>query len=46
MVKIHGKEVKIIACEPASCPSMTKGPYVYDFGDTPEMISFRYCDIT
>ena len=34
--KIYGKEVKIIACEPASCPSMTKGPYVYDFGDTAE----------
>ena len=34
--KIHGKEVKIIACEPTSCPTMTKGPYVYDFGDTAE----------
>ncbi|MCX5812196.1 MAG: TrpB-like pyridoxal phosphate-dependent enzyme [Proteobacteria bacterium] len=32
--KIHGKEVKIIASEPTSCPTMTKGPYVYDFGDT------------
>jgi tryptophan synthase beta chain len=32
--KIHGKEVKIIASEPVSCPTMTKGPYVYDFGDT------------
>ncbi|MCX5806653.1 MAG: TrpB-like pyridoxal phosphate-dependent enzyme [Proteobacteria bacterium] len=31
--KIHGKEVKIIASEPVSCPTMTKGPYVYDFGD-------------
>jgi tryptophan synthase beta chain len=34
--KIHGKKVKIIACEPSSCPSMTKGPYIYDFGDTAE----------
>jgi len=34
--KIHGKEIKIIACEPTSCPTMTKGPYVYDFGDTAE----------
>jgi len=34
--KINGKDIKVIACEPASCPSMTKGPYVYDFGDTAE----------
>ena len=34
--KIHGKEIRIVGCEPASCPTMTKGPYVYDFGDTAE----------
>ncbi len=34
--KIHGKKLQIIACEPSSCPTMTKGPYVYDFGDTAE----------
>ncbi len=34
--KIHGKDIKIIACEPTSCPTMTKGPYIYDFGDTAE----------
>lgn len=34
--KIHGKKINVIACEPASCPSMTKGTYVYDFGDTAE----------
>ncbi len=32
--KIHGKEVKIVAAEPAACPTMTKAPFVYDFGDT------------
>ncbi len=32
--KIHGKEVRVIASEPVSCPTLTKGPYVYDFGDT------------
>jgi tryptophan synthase beta chain len=32
--KIHGKNLRVIACEPTSCPTMTKGPYVYDFGDT------------
>jgi len=34
--KIHGKKLKIIAAEPTSCPTLTKGPYVYDFGDTAE----------
>ena len=28
------KETRVIACEPKSCPSLTKGKYVYDFGDT------------
>ena len=28
------KDVKVIACEPKSCPSLTKGKFVYDFGDT------------
>jgi len=32
--KIHGKELKILAVEPASCPTMTKGKFLYDFGDT------------
>jgi len=32
--KIHGKKVEIIAVEPASCPTLTKGPFAYDFGDT------------
>ena len=34
--KIHGKKVHIIAAEPSSCPSITKGAYSYDFGDTAE----------
>ena len=29
-----GKKVRVIAVEPASCPSLTKGKYAYDFGDT------------
>ncbi len=32
--KLEGRNLRIVACEPASCPSMTRGPYVYDFGDT------------
>src|SRR5712692_1745680 len=35
-VKLSGKKKKlrIIAVEPSACPSLTKGQYVYDFGDT------------
>jgi tryptophan synthase beta chain len=32
--KIHGKQVRILATEPAACPSLTRGPFAYDFGDT------------
>jgi tryptophan synthase beta chain len=34
--KIHGKSTRIVAVEPSSCPSLTKGSYSYDFGDTAE----------
>jgi tryptophan synthase beta chain len=30
----EGRSVHIIACEPAACPSLTRGRYAYDFGDT------------
>ena len=29
-----GQSVRAIAVEPAACPSMTRGQYAYDFGDT------------
>ncbi|MCC6367147.1 MAG: TrpB-like pyridoxal phosphate-dependent enzyme [Bryobacterales bacterium] len=29
-----GKAVKVIAVEPSACPSLTRGRYAYDFGDT------------
>ncbi len=29
-----GKKVKAIALEPTACPTLTKGMYAYDFGDT------------
>jgi tryptophan synthase beta chain len=35
--KIHGKEVKVIGAEPSSCPTLTRGPYAYDFGDLAKM---------
>ena len=35
--KIHGKNVTIIGAEPASCPTMTRGPFAYDHGDIAKM---------
>jgi tryptophan synthase beta chain len=32
--KINGAKIDIIPVEPTACPKMTKGPFVYDFGDT------------
>ncbi len=31
--KAAGKEVRLVAVEPTSCPTLTKGRYAYDFGD-------------
>jgi tryptophan synthase beta chain len=36
--KIAGsKNPRVIAVEPASCPTLTKGVYAYDFGDTAQL---------
>ncbi len=32
--KIHGKEMRIVATEPTACPTLTRAPFAYDFGDT------------
>jgi tryptophan synthase beta chain len=32
-----GRKVRVIAAEPAACPSLTRGKYAYDFGDTSHM---------
>jgi tryptophan synthase beta chain len=29
-----GKQLRVVAVEPSACPSLTKGQYAYDFGDT------------
>ncbi|MDR0429233.1 MAG: TrpB-like pyridoxal phosphate-dependent enzyme [Tannerellaceae bacterium] len=29
----EGKEIRIVAAEPASCPKLTRGAFQYDFGD-------------
>jgi tryptophan synthase beta chain len=37
--KIEGKKpnLRIICCEPQACPSVTKGPYAWDYGDVAGM---------
>ena len=30
----EGKDIRIIAAEPASCPKLTRGVFEYDYGDT------------
>ena len=32
-----GRKVRVVAVEPAACPSLTRGRYAYDFGDTAHM---------
>lgn len=31
--KAAGKDIRLVAVEPTSCPTLTKGHYAYDFGD-------------
>ena len=35
--KAAGKQVRIVAMEPTSCPTLTKGVYAFDYGDTAKM---------
>jgi tryptophan synthase beta chain len=32
-----GRRVRVVAVEPAACPSLTRGTYAYDFGDTAKL---------
>ena len=32
-----GREVRCVAVEPSSCPTLTKGVYAFDYGDTAKM---------
>ena len=32
--KAAGKNIRMVAVEPTSCPTLTRGHYAYDFGDT------------
>jgi len=35
--KANGKDVRILAAEPISCPTLTKGVYDFDYGDQAKM---------
>ena len=35
--KLGGKNIRIIGVEPTACPSLTRGAYAYDYGDTGKM---------
>ncbi|MFC1581469.1 TrpB-like pyridoxal phosphate-dependent enzyme [Candidatus Neomarinimicrobiota bacterium] len=35
--KINGRELRAIAVEPTACPTLTKGDFEYDFGDSSGM---------
>lgn len=34
---LNGKDVRLVTVEPASCPKLTKGKFMYDFGDSAGM---------
>jgi tryptophan synthase beta chain len=34
---INGTPIRVVAAEPASCPTLTKGPFSYDHGDVAKM---------
>jgi len=38
--KINGRDLRVIAVEPTSCPTLTKGEFRYDFGDTAGLTPF------
>jgi tryptophan synthase beta chain len=31
------KDLRLVACEPTACPTLTKGVYAYDYGDTAKL---------
>jgi tryptophan synthase beta chain len=32
--RLDGKDIRFVAVEPTACPTMTRGHYAYDYGDT------------
>ena len=35
--KFNGKKIRAVAVEPSACPTLTKGVFAYDYGDTAKM---------
>lgn len=35
--KLAGRQVELIAVEPTACPTLTRGQFTYDFGDTAQL---------
>jgi tryptophan synthase beta chain len=35
--KLAERSIRIVAAEPAACPTLTRGTYAYDFGDTGQL---------
>ncbi len=40
--QLEGKKVRFVGVEPASCPSLTRGKYAYDFGDVAKQTPLLY----
>ena len=40
--KLNGKNIRMIGVEPASCPTLTKGIYAYDYGDIAKRTPLLY----
>ena len=38
-----GRKRRFVAVEPAACPSLTRGKYAYDFGDTAHLTPWSRC---
>lgn len=36
--KLAGKNIRLIAVEPAACPTLTKGEFTYDYGDAAGLV--------
>ena len=43
-VLTEGKKTRFVAVEPTACPTMTKGPYAFDYGDTARMAPIAKMD--
>lgn len=43
-VLTEGKKTRFVAVEPTACPTMTKGPYAFDYGDTAQMAPIAKMD--